>query len=166
MPSCNFHLISLVSIALFVTFMLLKIPMNVNNYMLGSSREYTSNLSNHLLANRKGGFNNLAMSAFVPVGHQTSGVKKQVLISQGQVPHLTNFSRAVLMPGQKVSVHRHKDKDEIFYVASGKGVFSLNDDEREIVAGTSIHVVANEDHKIENDSDEDLVLIYFGIDLK
>lgn len=34
-------------------------------------------------------------------------IKKQVLLERGLVPHLTNFSRSRLSPGQVARAHKH-----------------------------------------------------------
>lgn len=52
--------------------------------------------------------------------------KAQTMILNGQVPHLTGFTRAVFAPGDEVELHRHKSMDEVFYSAEGKGVIEVD----------------------------------------
>jgi quercetin dioxygenase-like cupin family protein len=47
-------------------------------------------------------------------------IKKRVLLRRGDVPHLTNFSRSRLAPGQTVSAHAHASLHEVFYVERGR----------------------------------------------
>ena len=48
------------------------------------------------------------------------------MILNGQVPHLTGFTRAVFAPGDEVELHWHKSMDEVFYSAEGKGVIEVD----------------------------------------
>lgn len=54
------------------------------------------------------------------------------MIVNGQVPHLTSFTRAVFAPEDEVESHSHKGTDEVFYVAEGKGLI--------VVDGTVVQV--------------------------
>lgn len=48
------------------------------------------------------------------------------MILNGQVPHLTGFTRAVFSPGDEVESHWHTSKDEVFYAAEGKGTIEVD----------------------------------------
>lgn len=48
------------------------------------------------------------------------------MILNGQVPHLTGFTRSVFAPGDEVELHWHKSKDEVFYAAEGKGTIEVD----------------------------------------
>lgn len=48
------------------------------------------------------------------------------MILNGQVPHLTGFTRAVFSPGDQVELHRHTSMDEVFYAAEGKGIIEVD----------------------------------------
>ena len=52
---------------------------------------------------------------------------------------------------------------EIFYVESGKGIMVVDDREYTLTKGTCIMVEPEENHEIINNSNQDLVINYFGI---
>lgn len=53
-------------------------------------------------------------------------LRYQVMILNGQVPHLTGFGRAVFAPGVEVETHSHKSMDEVFYGQEGKGIIEVD----------------------------------------
>ncbi len=91
-------------------------------------------------------------------------IRKQIILARGDVPHLTNFSQSVLLPGQSVSAHAHTDMHEIFFVVSGAGRVRIDGDGKPFGAGACIAVEPGETHEIFNTGDEELVLLYFGIE--
>ena len=91
-------------------------------------------------------------------------IRKQVMLRRGVVPHLTNFTRSRLAPGQSASPHAHADMFEVFFVASGTGTLVLGDEEHALEAGVCVVVEPGERHEILNQSQTDLVLFYFGIE--
>jgi quercetin dioxygenase-like cupin family protein len=91
-------------------------------------------------------------------------IRKQVLLRKGELPHLTNFSRARLLPGQAARAHRHPDMSEVFFVARGVGVLSVEGAEQRLEAGVCVAVEAGEEHEVRNTGDAELVLYYFGVE--
>jgi mannose-6-phosphate isomerase-like protein (cupin superfamily) len=89
---------------------------------------------------------------------------KQVLLRRGDVPHLTAFSRATLLPGQTATAHEHRDMFEVFFVESGSGVIRIADVAHELAAGVCILIEPGERHEIKNTGASDLVLNYFGVE--
>eukprot|EP00611_Tribonema_gayanum_P020241 TRINITY_DN3653_c0_g1_i1.p2 TRINITY_DN3653_c0_g1~~TRINITY_DN3653_c0_g1_i1.p2 ORF type:complete len:194 (-),score=23.74 TRINITY_DN3653_c0_g1_i1:261-842(-) len=165
-PCCNATVLSALGVLAFLAFALIKLPMEMKDYAWRSAHTFGRGGGSGLPASiRYGGFVDLATIKEVPVNHRDSGAVKQVIISRGQIPHLMGFSRAVVRPGQSVPPHHHRTKDEVFHVTSGEGVFYLAGEELHIGVGTTVHVAAGQDHRIDNVStDQDLVLLYFGID--
>jgi mannose-6-phosphate isomerase-like protein (cupin superfamily) len=92
-------------------------------------------------------------------------IRKQVLLRRGDVPHLTNFSRSRLAPGQTVSAHTHANMHEVFYVEQGAGVMKINDEELLLERGICVAISPGERHEIANTREVDLVLCYFGIEV-
>lgn len=90
-------------------------------------------------------------------------IKKQVMLSQGDLPHLTNFSQATFAPGQIAIAHTHQDMSEVFFVSSGKGIICINQQEYQLVPGVCVSVEAGEVHEVKNTGTENLILTYFGI---
>ena len=91
-------------------------------------------------------------------------VKKRVLLCRGDVPRLTNFSRARLLPGQTARAHRHPDMSEVFFVEEGAGVIRVEGVEYTLAPGTCVAVEPGEEHEIVNAGVENLVLLYFGVE--
>jgi mannose-6-phosphate isomerase-like protein (cupin superfamily) len=91
-------------------------------------------------------------------------ILKQVMLRRGDAPHLTGFSRAVLLPGQTAHAHEHQDMFEVFFVASGAGVMTVAGAQHQLQAGTCLLVEPGERHEITNNGSAELVLLYFGIE--
>jgi quercetin dioxygenase-like cupin family protein len=87
----------------------------------------------------------------------------QIMVEKGKVPRLTGFSKAVLPPHKSIPPHAHAVMDEIFYIEAGECIFHLDGEPLKVSAGTSIHAAAGQVHAIDNVSDKELVLLYFGI---
>ena len=62
---------------------------------------------------------------FTEVSHSPS-IKKQVMIENGELDNITNFSQAIIPAGEVAGAHMHEDMTEIFWVVSGEGVISIN----------------------------------------
>lgn len=90
-------------------------------------------------------------------------IQKKVMLSSGDLPHLTNFSQAIFAPGQIASNHCHEDMSEVFFVESGTGTICINNQNFKLERGTCIAVEVGEYHEITNTGNTDLVLTYFGI---
>lgn len=104
----------------------------------------------------------LAQVAEESVSHNPA-IKKWVMLRQGDLPHLTNFSQARFAPGQVASGHAHRDMAEVFFVESGQGTITINGQPYALNPGTCIAVDPGEHHEVSNDGAEALVLTYFGL---
>jgi len=91
-------------------------------------------------------------------------VTKQVLIGYGEIEHLTGFSRAVFPPGEIAYAHSHTNLTEIFFIESGEGTMTVDKETINLNPGMSIAVEPNEIHEINNTGDNDLTLLFFGIE--
>ncbi|CAM9131706.1 unnamed protein product [Ectocarpus sp. 12 AP-2014] len=111
----------------------------------------------------RGGMVRLSELKSIPVNHDGSGATKQTMILNGQVPHLTGFTRAVFSPGDEVELHWHTSMDEVFYAAEGKGTIEVDGTVVQLTPGTCVHVAAGQKHSLINKGDVDMVLFYFGI---
>jgi quercetin dioxygenase-like cupin family protein len=92
-------------------------------------------------------------------------IRKQVMLARGAVPHLTNFSRSRLAPGQVARGHKHADMHEVFFVESGTGVINVDGREYTLGKGICVAVEPKETHEVANNGEEDLILVYFGIEV-
>lgn len=92
-------------------------------------------------------------------------IMKKVLIENGQIPRLTNLTRATFPPGELASTHSHADMYEIFLVEKGTGTAKINGKIYPLKEGTCITVEPHDRHEFINSSNKDLILLYLGITL-
>lgn len=90
-------------------------------------------------------------------------ITKKIMIGNGEIPHITNFSIATFPAGEIAPAHSHADMTEVFFVQSGYGEISINNQIFTLETGTCITVEPNEVHELRNTSDADLVVMYYGV---
>lgn len=90
-------------------------------------------------------------------------IKKKVMLSMGDLPHLTNFSQASFSPGQISKAHSHQDMCEVFFVTAGEGSIKIGDRHYSLTPGVCVAVEVEEVHEITNTGSKELILTYFGI---
>jgi mannose-6-phosphate isomerase-like protein (cupin superfamily) len=94
-------------------------------------------------------------------------IRKKVFVRNGEIPHLTGFSRAVFPPGSVTDTHTHPDMFEVFLVESGSGrLKGRGDGDVPLAGGQCVIVSPGEEHELENTGEEDLVLVYLGIEVQ
>ena len=98
----------------------------------------------------------------LPVSHNPA-ISKQVMLRQGELPHLTNFSQARFEPGQVAPAHAHGDMNEVFFVEAGNGEIAIDDRVYPLAPGTCIAVEVGETHELRNTGTDPLVVTYFGL---
>ena len=64
----------------------------------------------------------------------------------------------MVLPGEKLSYQYHNDRDEFWYIESGNGLLTLDEDETFMRPGSSILIKRGEKHTIECVDDEVLVI--------
>ena len=99
---------------------------------------------------------------FTLVSHN-SRIKKQVMLKNGELGCITNFSKASFPVGEMAPMHQHEDMGEVFLIESGEGLIRVNDTEYRLSSGMCITVEAGERHEIVNTGRVELVVIYFGV---
>ena len=98
------------------------------------------------------------------VSHDSS-IRKRVLIENGRIPKLTNFSQSTIKPGQRCPAHVHPDMWEVYLVEAGQGIMVLNGQKINLRPGDRLIVEPGEEHSVQNHSaTDDLLLTYFGIE--
>ena len=90
-------------------------------------------------------------------------IKKQIMIANGEIPALTNFSRAVFPPGEIAHAHSHDDMTEVFLIESGQGTITVDGNDYAMNPGDCITVHPHETHELNNTGEEPLCVIYFGV---
>lgn len=92
-----------------------------------------------------------------------SEITKKVMLSNKDLPHLTNFSQATFAPGQIAKAHAHQDMCEVFFVSAGVGIIRIDEEEYNLTPGVCVAVEPEETHEVINTGTEELILTYFGI---
>jgi mannose-6-phosphate isomerase-like protein (cupin superfamily) len=78
--------------------------------------------------------------------------------------------RIVVEPGGVLSLQRHKQRSEHWFVVSGKGIASVDGNNYSVQTGSAVDIPSRKNHRLENSSTENLVIIevqtgeYFGED--
>ncbi|MEA2094143.1 MAG: phosphomannose isomerase type II C-terminal cupin domain [Pseudomonadota bacterium] len=78
--------------------------------------------------------------------------------------------RLTVLPGKRLSLQRHRRRQEHWYFITGTGVVTLDDDEIQVTAGSTIDIPHLTRHRIANPGTGPLVFIevqrgdYFGED--
>ncbi len=78
--------------------------------------------------------------------------------------------RITVLPGSRLSLQSHKQRDEHWFVVRGSGLFTLDDGEIPVGAGRAVDIPRGARHRMQNVGKEDLVFIevqtgdYFGED--
>jgi len=97
-----------------------------------------------------------------PVSH-AQYIDKYVFIRNGEIPHLTNFSTAVLCPSAMIPAHSHEDMYEIFFIQSGCVEFCVDGQNVTLERGSSIIISPSEMHALSNNGSTDVHILYFGL---
>jgi len=71
-----------------------------------------------------------------------------------------NLISATIFPSSSTD-YRHRDRIEIIYIISGKGIFVCNDHEYPIEADTALYIEKDDKIQIKNTGDHNLKLISF-----
>jgi len=78
--------------------------------------------------------------------------------------------RISVRPGKRISYQRHRSRAEHWYVVSGRGVATLDDEECRVSQGSVVDIPVGAAHRIANDGESTLTFIeiqtgdYFGED--
>ena len=99
------------------------------------------------------------------------GGKETVMYRRALGPSVfnTNWSfvdHLMIPPKASVGSHYHNGVEEIYLVIKGKGIVKVNDEQADIIYGDAIPVRAKEIHSFENNSDEPLEFVIYGVALE
>jgi mannose-6-phosphate isomerase-like protein (cupin superfamily) len=78
--------------------------------------------------------------------------------------------RIIVEPGGILSLQRHKQRSEHWFVVSGKGIASVDGKDYTVQQGGAVDIPAKKTHRLENSATENLIIIevqtgeYFGED--
>jgi uncharacterized cupin superfamily protein len=69
----------------------------------------------------------------------------------------------ILPPGVSIGNHRHTDDEEYYYIVSGMGTMTLDQERFEVAPGDITAVYPGGEHGLENTGDEDLRIIVVSV---
>ena len=67
--------------------------------------------------------------------------------------------RIVVYPGARLSLQKHRHRDEHWLIVSGEAVFTLNTDEIILGKGQSIDIPRGALHRVRNTGEKELVIV-------
>lgn len=67
--------------------------------------------------------------------------------------------RIVVYPGKRLSLQRHRQRSEHWFILQGQGVVTLGDSTLHLRPGNSVDIPQGSLHRVENAGDENLVFI-------
>lgn len=101
----------------------------------------------------------------------TVGEKDAVIIEHANTEEeLLNkcslFCRITLKPGFRVGYHQHTGDIESYYILSGKGIYTCQDEKTEVSNGDMAYCGNGEFHDLINTGEDDLVFMALIVDDK
>lgn len=70
-----------------------------------------------------------------------------------------SLAEEILLPGQTVTPHRHREIEEVYYIVEGRGVMTVGDEQREIAAGDAVFIPRGHRHTLANTGTEPIKLL-------
>jgi mannose-6-phosphate isomerase-like protein (cupin superfamily) len=70
-----------------------------------------------------------------------------------------SLAEEILLPGQTVTPHRHREIEEVYYIIEGRGVMTVGDEQREVAAGDAIFIPRGNRHTLANTGTEPIKLL-------
>lgn len=95
-----------------------------------------------------------------PTRHGAS-VPKEVLVHSGVLPAVTQIAIATIPAGTQTEAHTHPTMWEVYYVLSGRAVYTIGDQQVEVDAGDFFAVPPNTVHC--QRAIEEHRIYYFGV---
>ena len=83
------------------------------------------------------------------------------IIDSGTEPDVT-CSLYTVEPGDRIGAHFHPQRTEVWFLVSGTGIVRLDDETREVSAGTAIMIAPGTVHGLENNMSEALSFVAFA----
>ncbi|HJV23208.1 MAG TPA: cupin domain-containing protein [Holophagaceae bacterium] len=99
----------------------------------------------------------------VPLPEPGTGPRKATMVGAGEVPHLMQFARIVLPPGEVAPAHAHGDWTEVFYVQAGSAVMTVDEAPVRLSPGQCLCIGPGERHELRNDGDADFAMVFFSL---
>ncbi|MGN0157665.1 MAG: cupin domain-containing protein [Brotaphodocola sp.] len=69
---------------------------------------------------------------------------------------------AMLQEGKSYEAHAHDDHEEVYYIISGNGTITINEETRSIRDGDAIYITPGDTHSIANTGEGFLIFLAFS----
>jgi mannose-6-phosphate isomerase-like protein (cupin superfamily) len=70
-----------------------------------------------------------------------------------------SLAEEILLPGQTVTPHHHREIEEIYYIVEGRGVMTVGSEQQEVAAGDAVYVPRDHRHTLTNTGREPIKLL-------
>ena len=70
-----------------------------------------------------------------------------------------SLAEEILLPGQSVTPHHHREIEEVYYIIEGRGVMTVGREQREVAAGDAIFIPRGNRHTLANTGTEPIKLL-------
>jgi len=94
------------------------------------------------------------MNRQVNIDHRPWGRFLQLDLGPGY-----QVKRIEVLPGRRLSLQSHEQRDETWTVVQGQALVTLDERQIRLVAGESVHIVRRQKHRVHNPGDELLIFI-------
>ena len=81
------------------------------------------------------------------------------LINEEEIKHMRFFSHVTMRKGEVVDYHIHEGEYEIYYIISGEGIYTYNNEETVVSKGAVTYCPSGDSHGIKNVSDTPLEFV-------
>lgn len=98
----------------------------------------------------------------IPVNHTGTAIKKQVYITDGSIPHITQAATATIKPHDRIPSHIHETMYECYIITSGSLDITINDEMIHLDQGDFFCIEPHERHEIINTTEENAIIFYWG----
>ncbi len=88
-----------------------------------------------------------------------TSVVREILAPRNSSLRRQSLAEARVAPGRSTEEHFHPKAEEIYYVLEGKGLMSVDGEEKEIGPGDGIAILPGSRHKVWNTGQSDLVIL-------
>ena len=93
----------------------------------------------------------------------SSGTKKILMGGDATGNAITQIAFGELLAGEVVEMHQHATMREYFYFTGGKGVYTINDTDHALSAGSFVMIPEQTPHSLKNTGELPLQFFYFGL---
>ena len=104
----------------------------------------------------------LSSLADEPTAHR-QGSKKVFLRSSDTPTNLTQVAYGTFRAADFCELHSHATMEEVFFFLSGKGIYTVGNEQISLENGFFVRIPAGVSHRLEAVGDEPLHYVYFGI---